>query len=120
MLKGMSEHNAWWGLAKVLFLLIFVVFLWRNFEANFVSNGRHQPAYLCINNLRQFDAAANELALEEHLTNGTPIHFPDDLKPWLRTNALLCPSKGIYHLKRIGDNPTCSLGSTVTPAHVLP
>jgi hypothetical protein len=78
----------------------------------------------CLNNLRQIDAAANQFALEHHLTNGAPIHFPDDLTPYIKLNSAGkipgCPAGGIYRISKVGEMPTCSLGSTVTPAHVLP
>jgi hypothetical protein len=81
-------------------------------------------ANACINNLRQIDAAANEFALENSRTNGDPIHFPDDLTPYIKLNSVgkipSCPGGGTYHITRVGDPPICSLGSTVTPIHVLP
>ena len=81
-------------------------------------------ANACVNNLRQIDAAANEFALEHGLTNGMPIHFPDDLTPYIKLNSEGkipgCPRGGVYHISKVGENPTCSLGSTVTPAHILP
>jgi hypothetical protein len=83
------------------------------------------PAIACINNLRQLDAAANQFALEHQLTNGDHINFPNDLTSYLKLDAsgkiaAHCPSGGVYHLSKVGEAPTCSLGSTVTPAHVLP
>jgi hypothetical protein len=78
----------------------------------------------CINNLRQIDAAANEFALEHSKTNGEAINYPDDLTPYIKLNKdgkiPPCPQGGIYSIKKVGDTPTCSLGTTVTPAHVLP
>jgi len=78
----------------------------------------------CINNLRQIDAAANQFALEHSLTNGAPIHFPNDLTPYIKLNSAGkipgCPQGGIYSIQRVGDTPTCSLGSNVTPGHYLP
>lgn len=78
----------------------------------------------CINNLRQIDAAANQFALEHSLTNGTPINFPNDLTPYIKLNSAgkipPCPSGGTYHISKVGETPTCSLGTSVTPAHVLP
>jgi hypothetical protein len=85
---------------------------------------RSDPAYACINNLRQIDAAANEFALVAHLTNGDAIHFPDDLTPYIKLNSAgkipSCPSGGIYSIQKVGVLPVCSLGTTVTPAHFLP
>jgi hypothetical protein len=81
-------------------------------------------ANACLNNLRQIDAAVNQFALENHLTNGAAIHFPDDLTPYIKLNSQgkipSCPDGGIYHISRVGESPTCSLGTSITPAHVLP
>jgi hypothetical protein len=78
----------------------------------------------CINNLRQIDAAANEFALEKNLKTGDKINFPDDLTLYIKLTKdgkiPPCPQGGIYSIKKVGDTPTCSLGTTITPAHVLP
>ena len=91
---------------------------------NRVTRHHTSPANACINNLRQIDAAANQFALENHKTNGEPVNFPNDLTPYIKLNREgkipPCPSSGIYHVGRVGKNPTCSLGTTVVPAHVLP
>jgi hypothetical protein len=85
---------------------------------------RSSPANACINNLRQIDAAACEFALERGKTNGEAIDFPNDLTPYIKLNKEgkipPCPQGGVYSIKKVGDTPTCSLGTTVTPAHVLP
>jgi hypothetical protein len=78
----------------------------------------------CLNNLHQIDAAAQEFALEYRKTNGEAINFPDDLTPYIKLGKdgklPSCPQGGVYSIKKVGDVPTCSLGTTVTPAHVLP
>ncbi len=75
-------------------------------------------------NLTLLDAAANQFALENHKTNGEAIKYPDDLTPYINSHSQGkipgCPAGGIYHISKIGETPTCSLGSTVTPPHVLP
>jgi len=90
----------------------------------FIKPGCTSAANACINNLREIDAAANELALEKNLRTGDKINYPDDLTPYIKLNKdgriPPCPQGGVYSLKKVGDAPTCSLGTTVTPAHVLP
>jgi hypothetical protein len=87
-------------------------------------NGPEEKRNACINNLRQIDAAANEFALEHSKTNGDAINYPEDLTPYFKFTKdgkiLPCPSGGNYSIKKVGELPTCSLGTTVTPAHVLP
>ena len=91
---------------------------------NFVKEPNTSPANACINNLRQIDAAAYEFALEHHLTNGDRINFPSDLTPYIKLdrkgNIPSCPHGGVYHISKVGETPTCSLSTTVVPAHVLP
>jgi len=76
----------------------------------------------CINNLRQIDGAARQFAIEHNLTNGAPIHFPDDLINYIKLNRYgkipSCPDGGIYVIEHVGDTPTCSLSNAV-PAHRL-
>jgi len=82
------------------------------------------PANICFNNLFQINGAANQFAIEHNLTNGAPINFPDDLTPYIKLNSegkiRPCPSGGIYHISKVGETPTCSLGTSIVPAHVLP
>jgi len=92
---------------------------------NFVSNGRNSPggkSNACINNLRRIDAAKNEWASENGKTNGAVV-TENDLKPYIkldsRGNLPKCPSGGTYTIGKIGEPPTCSLGTTVNPPHVL-
>ena len=91
---------------------------------NFIKARATTAANACVNNLRQIDAAANQFALENHLTNSSPIKFPDDLTPYIKLNSAGkipgCPQGGAYRISKVGASPTCSLGTTVTPAHVLP
>jgi len=91
---------------------------------NFVKARSTSQANACINNLRQIDAAANQFALENHLTNGQAINFPGDLTPYIKLNRNgkfpSCPTGGVYSITKVGDTPTCSIGTSANPAHVLP
>jgi prepilin-type N-terminal cleavage/methylation domain-containing protein len=75
----------------------------------------------CIHNLRQIDAAANQLSQDKSLPAGSSINYPTDLiNYFLHNEAPVCPSRGTYAIAGVGATPTCSLGATVTPAHVMP
>ena len=110
-------------LLATLFGVVLVSFLVLMATPNFVGS-HHSLANACINNLRQIDAAANQFALEHRLTNGDAINFPSDLTPYIKLNSLGqipgCPQGGSYSINKVGDSPTCSLGTKVIPAHVLP
>jgi prepilin-type N-terminal cleavage/methylation domain-containing protein len=93
---------------------------------NFVKARATSQANACINNMRQIDAAANQFALEQHKTTGYAFSFPSDLTPYIKLNSAgaipPCPAGGTYAVANIGVTPsvTCSLSTTVTPAHLLP
>jgi prepilin-type N-terminal cleavage/methylation domain-containing protein len=91
---------------------------------NMVSARARAQANACINNLNKIDAAANQFALENNKKAGDDIHYPSDLTPYIRLNSANsippCPAGGAYADPKVGQLPTCTLGSTVTPAHIMP
>ena len=74
--------------------------------------------------MRQLDAAVNQFALENKKKTGDAISYPSDLTPYIKLNAASsipgCPAGGDYSDATVGATPACSLGSTVTPPHLLP
>ena len=91
---------------------------------NFVKARATSQANACINNLRQIDGAAQQWALEKGQTTGTAISYPTDLTPYIKLNSASsvppCPASGTYNIAKVGDIPTCSLSTTITPYHQLP
>jgi prepilin-type N-terminal cleavage/methylation domain-containing protein len=83
-------------------------------------------ASACINNIRQMESACQQIATAENLGPGAILNFPSDLTPYIKLNAAgslpPCPAGGTYSVLPVGANPQsqCSLGSNVTPAHILP
>ena len=121
---GMALAGMITGYISIALSVFFVPMMLAIAIPNFVKARATSQANACINNLRQIDAAANEFALEHGKTNGEAIHFPDDLTPYIKLNSQgkipACPAGGTYSIKNVGETPTCSLGTNVTPAHVLP
>jgi|ERR1700722_17117723 len=119
-----EEKSSAVKIIKWVALYLFIGLLVAVAIPNFIKPHVTYAANACVNNLRQIEAAANQFALEHNLTNGAPINFPDDLTPYIKLNIAgkipSCPQGGIYHISKVGEKPTCSLGTTVTPAHVLP
>jgi prepilin-type N-terminal cleavage/methylation domain-containing protein len=93
---------------------------------NFVKARATSQANACINNMRQIDSACDQFALEAKKKTTDPINYPGDLTPYIKLNAAnaipSCPAGGTYTVGNVGAIPpvTCSLGITVTPAHVMP
>jgi prepilin-type N-terminal cleavage/methylation domain-containing protein len=91
---------------------------------NYVRARENSQASACINNLRQIDGATQQFAIESGKTVGGSVNYPSDLTPYLKLNSTSqippCPAGGTYSVAPIGSIPSvmCSLGSTVTPAHI--
>lgn len=84
---------------------------------NFVKARSTSQENACINNLRQFDAAENQWALEKGKKTGDAC-TADDLKPYIMLhNGELpkCPQGGSYTIGPVGTTPKCSI-----PGHALP
>ena len=92
---------------------------------NFIKARATSQANACINNLRQIQAAVDQMAIERGLHTGSSYNFPGDITPYIKLTSTgvlpTCPAGGIYQEGAIGTMvAACSLGSSVTPAHVLP
>lgn len=119
-----SLHNDREGsdFAWVIIVALIAAFLFLVVPA-FIKARTTSAVNACINNLRIVDAAANQFTLEHGLTTGDKINFPNDLTPYIKLTPAGkipgCPNGGIYHLTKVGEAVTCSLGTTIIPAHVL-
>ncbi len=92
---------------------------------NFVKARATSQTNICINNLRQIQGAVDQMAIERGLHTGSTFNFPADIMPYLKASKSgwlpECPAGGTYGDGAIGmANASCSLGSSVTPPHVLP
>lgn len=112
-----TDRIIWTVVGILVFSLVLAIAI-----PNFVKARATSCGNPCINNLRQIDAAAQQFALEHQLTNGSPIHFPADLTPYIKLNSAgsipPCPQGGVYHLSQVGEVPACTM-STLTSGHKL-
>ena len=73
---------------------------------------------ICINHLRQIDAAKQQWALEKNKT-AAAIPTMQDIAPYIKLDANGnipgCPSGGIYTLNAVGELPSCSIAGHVLP-----
>ena len=124
------EENSGWGFGfKEIIVLVFIIgFVALVVTPQYIFTGKDRSgmqANACINNMRQIDAAINEWALERGKTNGTVV-VVNEITNYIKLNRKgqipSCPSGGKYIYGKVGTNSqvTCSLGTNVVPAHVLP
>ena len=106
---------------RVLSALVLLIGLWVIGSAIFqwppLSHYVGESGNACMNNLRQIDGAKQQWCLETGHTNGATV-TRGDIATYVTEHAFRCPSGGTYSLGAIGEDPTCSLGSTPPPPGV--
>jgi prepilin-type N-terminal cleavage/methylation domain-containing protein len=119
-----APYRAGFTLVEIMIVVAIIGLLAAIAIPNFVSARARAQANACISNLTMIDNAASQFALDQGKRTGDPIQFPSDLTPYVKLNAAgslpSCPAHGNYSDNLVGGQPQCSLGSTVSPAHVLP
>lgn len=129
----MSKTGKGSSLGFVIVLTIIGTLAFIFIPNGFITEPRTSPANACINNLREIDAAKTHWAAEHNAKTNDTVTL-DDIRPYLapyggpngfikpdaKGNLPKCPGGGIYTIGKIGTPPTCSLGATVTPHHILP
>jgi prepilin-type N-terminal cleavage/methylation domain-containing protein len=111
-------------LVEIMIVVLILALILAIAVPNYVRQRACAQANTCINNLVKIESAAAQFALENGKKNGDLINYPDDIKPYIKLTSggeiPTCPASGIYALTLVGTNPTCTLGTLVTPAHLLP
>jgi len=90
---------------------------------NFVKARSTSQQSACINNLRQYDGAVQEWALENRKASSDPYGLTS-IQPYVKLdstgNLPACPAGGAYASGgNVTNSPTCTL-STATAPHKLP
>ncbi len=87
----MDNNNSKWKLPDILvsIAIIFVLLVPFRFVLipNFVGGHHYSPMNACINNLRQIDAAKQQWALENSVTNLETIFTWEKVTPYLGRGA---------------------------------
>jgi prepilin-type N-terminal cleavage/methylation domain-containing protein len=124
-MKTKPLHRAAFTLVEIMIVVAIIGLLAAIAIPNFVRARATAQANACINNMRQIDGAINQWALENGKQSADAVTLAN-CQPYIKLNSAgnipPCPAGGTYTTTTVGATPsvTCSLGATVTPAHVMP
>jgi hypothetical protein len=114
--QGLAIAGMVTGYIGIAWAVIFIPMMLAIAIPNFVMARDTAQMNMCINNLRQIDAAKREWALENN-KKGTDAPTQADLTRYINNKGQfpVCPSGGTYTIGPVDEPPTCSI-----PKHQLP
>jgi len=123
-MKNNASRKSGFTLVEIMIVVAIIGLLAAIAIPTFVKARATSQANACINNLRQMDAAVQQLALEQKLQPSSTYTLTQ-LYPYIKLTSLSntlppCPAGGTYSAgATITNSPTCSLSTLTTSPHQL-
>jgi prepilin-type N-terminal cleavage/methylation domain-containing protein len=118
-MKIKTSQKSGFTLVEIMIVVAIIGLLAAIAIPNFVKARTTSQQNACINNLRQFDGAVQEYALE-HKRGSASTYVLSDLYPYIKLNSSgnlpVCPAGGTYKEgANVTVGPTCNISGHVLP-----
>jgi prepilin-type N-terminal cleavage/methylation domain-containing protein len=118
-MKIRNSKKAGFTLVEIMIVVAIIGLLAAIAIPNFVRARTTSQQNACINNLRQFDGAVQQYALENKLAS-TATYAMADIKPYVKLTSASalpgCPGGGVYSPgASVTNPPTCNIANHALP-----
>ena len=122
-MKIRASRKAGFTLVEIMIVVAIIGLLAAIAIPNFVKARTTSQQNACINNLRQFDGAAQQWALETKQSANATVTSAN-IRPYVKLTSVgnlpACPASGTYSYNTVATNAVaCSLSTAAAP-HKLP
>jgi prepilin-type N-terminal cleavage/methylation domain-containing protein len=123
-MKIRASRNAGFTLVEIMIVVAIIGLLAAIAIPNFVKARTTSQQNACINNLRQYDGAVQQWALENK-KQSSDTYTMASLQPYIKLTSAstlpACPAGGTYAPgASVAATPTCNLSSVTAAPHKLP
>ena len=117
-MKVRTSKRSGFTLVEIMIVVAIIGLLAAIAIPNFVKARTTSQQNACINNLRQYDGAVQQYALENKLPS-TATYAMTDLQPYIKltstTTLPACPAGGTYTVSNVDVPPTCNIANHALP-----
>jgi prepilin-type N-terminal cleavage/methylation domain-containing protein len=120
MIRFLRRGSRGFTLVEIMIVVLIIGILLAIAVPNFIKARETSRAKSCVANLRSITYAKEQWAVEQKKAT-TDVPADTDLygpSNYLKTTPQ-CPSGGTYTINDMANWPTCSVGTTATPNHVV-
>ena len=119
-MKNLKTANRAFTLVEIMIVVLIIGILLAIAVPNFIRAREQSRAKSCSANLKQFDSAKEQWAMDKKKNEGDTVTFADIVGATLYIKALpQCPSNSAAYLDtelgKVSTNPTCTINTTTAP-----